>query len=187
MDLTQASSQSKQAQQRAGKVPVDSDLFDERPFLKRLGVTDWLFALAMVAGAGFALYRYYPFMNYYDKLVLCAAVPTFVVLGWRWKPVRLLIACIALLSLSSLQLYPSVLARADTNFFLKYFLSSQSAILWMSALLVLATIFYWIGLLTRSATGGSIGSRMTWVAVLMGFVGLMVRWYESYLIGADVG
>ncbi|RDK02938.1 c-type cytochrome biogenesis protein CcsB, partial [Paraburkholderia lacunae] len=41
---------------------------DERPFLKRLGMTDWLFALAMVAGAGFALSRYYPFMNYYDKL-----------------------------------------------------------------------------------------------------------------------
>src|SRR5260370_1168215 len=187
MDLTQASSHSTSAQQRAGKVPVDPNLFDERPFLKRLGVTDWLFALAMVAGAGFALYRYSPFMNYYDKLVLCCAVPTFVVLGWRWKPVRLLIACIALLSLSSLQLYHSDLARADTNFFLKYFLSSQSAILWMSALLVLSTVFYWIGLLSRSPTGGAIGSKMTWVAVLMGFTGLMVRWYESYLIGSDVG
>ncbi|MGA7813636.1 MAG: c-type cytochrome biogenesis protein CcsB, partial [Caballeronia sp.] len=81
MDLTQASSQSTSAQQRAGKVPVDPHLFDERPFLKRLSVTDWLFALAMVAGAGFALFRYYPYMNYYDKLVLCCAVPTFVVLG----------------------------------------------------------------------------------------------------------
>ncbi|MGF6781370.1 hypothetical protein P3T21_006606, partial [Paraburkholderia sp. GAS334] len=40
-----------------------SSLFDERPFLKRLGITDWLFALAMVAGAGFALSRYSPFMN----------------------------------------------------------------------------------------------------------------------------
>lgn len=37
----------------------------------------------MVAGAGFALSRYHPFMNYYDKLVLCCAVPVFVVLGWR--------------------------------------------------------------------------------------------------------
>ena len=39
----------------------------------------------------------------------------------------------------------------------------------------------------RIATGAAIGSKMTWAAVLMGFVGLMVRWYESYLIGADVG
>ncbi|TDY31245.1 hypothetical protein BX592_1558, partial [Paraburkholderia rhizosphaerae] len=42
---------------------------------------DWLFALALVAGAGFALTRYHPFMNYYDKLVLVCAVPVFVVLG----------------------------------------------------------------------------------------------------------
>jgi cytochrome c-type biogenesis protein CcsB len=70
---------------------------------------------------------------------------------------------------------------------LKYFLSSQSAILWMSALFVLATLFYWIGLLSRSPSGAAIGSKLTWFAVLMGFTGMMVRWYESYLIGADVG
>ena len=107
-------------------------------------------------------------------------MPTFVVLGWRWKPVRLLIAMIAVLSLLSIQLYHADLARADTNFFLKYFLSSQSAILWMSALFVLSDGV----LLDRPARrarrrGGAIGSRMTWVAVLMGFIGMMVRWYES--------
>ena len=90
MDLSQTSSNSTltAAQQREGKVPADAALFDERPFLKRLNPTDWLYALAMVAGAGFALYRYHPFMNYYDKLVLCCAVPVFVVLGWRWSPAR---------------------------------------------------------------------------------------------------
>ncbi|MBN3821764.1 c-type cytochrome biogenesis protein CcsB, partial [Paraburkholderia sp. Se-20369] len=108
-------------------------------------------------------------------------------LGWRWKPARLLMATIAALSLLSIQIYQGDLARADSAFFLKYFLSSQSAILWMSALFVLATIFYWIGMLTRSASGGAIGQKLTWVAVLMGFTGLMVRWYESYLIGTDVG
>ncbi|WP_028228137.1 c-type cytochrome biogenesis protein CcsB [Paraburkholderia ferrariae] len=162
-------------------------LFDERPFLRRLSVVDWLFALALVGGAGFALSRYHAHMNYYDKLVLCGTVPALVVLGWRWKPSRLLMASIAVLSIGAIQLYQGDLARADSAFFLKYFLSSQSAILWMSALFVLATLFYWIGLVSRSATGGAIGSRLTWAAVLMGFVGLMVRWYESYLIGADVG
>ncbi|MFM0390116.1 c-type cytochrome biogenesis protein CcsB, partial [Paraburkholderia dipogonis] len=107
--------------------------FDERPFLKRLGIVDWLFAVVMVAGAGFALSRYHPFMNYYDKLVLCLAVPVFVVLGWRWKPVRPLMVGIAALSLLAIQIYHGDLTRADNAFFLKYFLSSQSAILWMSA------------------------------------------------------
>jgi cytochrome c-type biogenesis protein CcsB len=66
-------------------------------------------------------------------------------------------------------------------------LSSQSAILWMSALFVFSTVFYWIGLLARSPFGASVGSKLCWAAVVLGFTGMMVRWYESYLIGADVG
>ncbi len=159
----------------------------KQSFFASLTAFDWIFALLLAGGAAFAMNRYSAHMNYYDKLVMVCAVPTFAVLGWRWKPVRLLMVLIAALSIGAIQLYHGDLARADSAFFLKYLLSSQSAILWMSALLVFATVFYWIGLLSRSPTGSSIGSRLTWAAVLMGFVGLMVRWYESYLIGADVG
>ncbi|NIE67292.1 c-type cytochrome biogenesis protein CcsB [Burkholderia sp. Ax-1719] len=197
MDLTQVSSSAKTrradrtaaaaAQDARGASHFNDAWFDERPFLRRLTLVDWLFALAMVAGAGFALSRYHAHMNYYDKLVMCGTTPALIVLGWRWKPSRLLMAAIAVMSIGAIQIYQGDLARADQAFFLKYFLSSQSAILWMSALFVLATMFYWIGLLSRSETGGAIGTRLTWAAVLMGFTGLMVRWYESYLIGADVG
>ncbi|CAM2150099.1 C-type cytochrome biogenesis protein CcsB [Pararobbsia alpina] len=176
---------------RAAHGQAAPTLLRQRPvkksFIASLSIVDWVFALLLVAGAGFALHRYSGHMNYYDKLVLVCSVPTFAVLGWRWKPVRLLMVLIAALSIGAIQLYQGDLGRADTTFFLKYLLSSQSAILWMSALLVIATVFYWIGMLTRSESGGSIGSRLTWAAVLMGFVGLMVRWYESYLIGSDVG
>jgi ABC-type transport system involved in cytochrome c biogenesis permease subunit len=79
-------------------------------------------------------------------------------------------------------------------FWLKYFLSSQSAILWMSVLFFMSTtIFYWIGMFAANAKGSTwtlmnlLGSRMAWVAVGMALIGTMVRWYESYLIGADVG
>ncbi|MCP3716219.1 MULTISPECIES: c-type cytochrome biogenesis protein CcsB [unclassified Paraburkholderia] len=162
-------------------------LSEERSFARRLGAFDWLFALAMLAGTGFALSRYHAYMSAYDRLVLVCSVPVFVVLGWRWKPARMLIAAIAALSLFAIQMYQGDLGRADSTFFLKYFLSSQSAILWMSVLFVLATLFYWLGTLSRSPSGGAIGSKLTWAAVLMGFVGMMVRWYESYLIGTDVG
>ncbi|KND61017.1 Cytochrome c-type biogeneis protein CcsA/ResC [Candidatus Burkholderia verschuerenii] len=185
MDLTQTSSHAPAKTGLSASGLPDVAEFDDRPFLRRLTPIDWLFAIAM--GAGFALNRYHAHMDVYDMSVLVAAVPTFTVLGWRWKPVRLLIAMIAIMALFSIQLYQGDLARADTNFFLKYFLSSQSAILWMSSLFVLATLFYWIGLVSRSQTGGAIGSRMTWFAVQMGFTGMMVRWYESYLIGTDVG
>lgn len=166
---------------------MTAPLFDDRPFLARLSLLDWLFALALVVGAGYALAHYNAHMDYYDKAVMIGTVPALITLGWRWKPARLMMASIAVLALLSIQIYQGDLARADSAFFLKYFLSSQSAILWMSALFVLATIFYWIGLLARSESGAAIGQKLTWVAVLMGFTGLMVRWYESYLIGADVG
>ncbi|MGZ2743448.1 c-type cytochrome biogenesis protein CcsB [Burkholderia stagnalis] len=183
MDLTQVSP----SRDVSAQAPIPAPLFDDRPFLARLSPFDWLFALALVLGAGYAFVHYSAHMDYYDKAVLIGTVPALAVLGWRWKPARLLMASIAVLSLLSIQLYQGDLARADSAFFLKYFLSSQSAILWMSALFVLATVFYWIGTLTRSVTGGAIGQKLTWAAVLMGFTGLMVRWYESYLIGADVG
>ncbi|WP_423391361.1 c-type cytochrome biogenesis protein CcsB [Burkholderia sp. LMG 21824] len=183
MDLTQVSS----SHRASAQAPVTAPLFDDRPFLARLSLLDWLFALALVVGAGYALVHYNAHMDYYDKAVMIGTVPALITLGWRWKPARLMMASIAVLALLSIQIYQGDLARADSAFFLKYFLSSQSAILWMSALFVLATTFYWIGLLARSESGAAIGQKLTWVAVLMGFTGLMVRWYESYLIGADVG
>ena len=183
MDLTQVSS----SHRASAQAPVTAPLFDDRPILARLSLLDWLFALALVVGAGYALVHYNAHMDYYDKAVMIGTVPALITLGWRWKPARLMMASIAVLALLSIQIYQGDLARADSAFFLKYFLSSQSAILWMSALFVLATIFYWIGLLARSESGAAIGQKLTWVAVLMGFTGLMVRWYESYLIGADVG
>ncbi len=184
MDLTNVSRTPPKADDSSASA---SHVFDDRSFFRRLSSIDWLFAIALVGGAGFALSRYHAFMNYYDKLVLVGATPALIALGWRWKSARPLLAAIAVLSLLSINVYHGDLARADSAFLLKYFLSSQSAILWMSALFVLATVFYWIGMLSRSPSGGAIGTRLTWFAVLMGFTGMMVRWYESYLIGADVG
>jgi ABC-type transport system involved in cytochrome c biogenesis permease subunit len=74
-------------------------------------------------------------------------------------------------------------------FWLKYFLSSQSAILWMSMLFFMSTAFYWLGMASRTQadTMERIGSRLAWAAVTLALVGTMVRWWESYLIGADIG
>ena len=156
-------------------------------FFRRLGVLDWLFAAALVAGSLFALNRYGAYMDYYEKSILVLAAPVFATLGWKWKPVRWLMALLAVLALSAIALCGGSLDAANTKFFLKYGLSSQSAILWMSTLFFLATLFYWGGLLTRSDFGGSVGSKLCWGAVVMGFTGMLVRWYESYLVGTDVG
>jgi len=167
------------------KPPVS---YTEAPgYFRRLGAADWLFGAALLAAALFALNRYAAFMDIYERAILLLAVPTFAALGWHWKPVRWLMPLVALLSLWAVSLYGGNLAAAEERFVLKYMLSSQSAILWMSALFVFSTVFYWIGLLARSPSGAAIGSRLCWAAVVLGFTGMMVRWFESYLVGADVG
>jgi cytochrome c-type biogenesis protein CcsB len=159
----------------------------EPGFFRRLGAMDWIYAAALAGGSLYALARFGGYMDYYEKAVLLLAAPTFAWLGWHWKPVRRLLPLLALLSLGAIALYGGSLEMAEKKFFLKYMLSSQSAILWMSALFLLSTLFYWGGLATRGGTGAAIGSKLCWAAVTLGFTGMMVRWYESYLLGADVG
>ncbi|MFZ6752053.1 c-type cytochrome biogenesis protein CcsB [Undibacterium sp. Dicai25W] len=156
-------------------------------FFKRLTVFDWLYAVALSMASLFALSRFGGFMDVYEKGVLLLAAPTFAWLGWHWKPVRWLIPLLALLSFFAIHLYGGSLDMANQKFFLKYLLSSQSAILWMGTLFFLSTLFYWGGLIARSNFGSSVGSVLCWAAVIMGFTGMLVRWYESYLVGMDVG
>ncbi len=156
-------------------------------YFKRLGLLDWIYAAVLLAASLFALNRFGSYMDGYEKVILVLAAPTFAALGWHWKPVRWLMALIALLTFWAISLYAGSLDMASKKFFLKYMLSSQSAILWMSALFVFSTVFYWIGLVARSDFGSSVGSKLCWAAVVLGFTGMMVRWYESYLIGADIG
>ena len=157
------------------------------PLLKRLSWFDWLFAAIVAAGALFALSRFGDFMDIYEKAILLAAIPALAAFGWFWKPFRGLLIGVGLISLFAISQYHGDLARMEQAFFLKYLISSQAAIMWMCALFGLATLAYWTGLLSRSEFTLKTGSTLTWAAVVLGFVGLMVRWYESYLIGADVG
>ncbi len=162
-------------------------------FARRNGL-DWLFALLVVLGGAFAFWRYNTFMDVYEQAILVASVPSTIALAWFWRPLRALLVVVAALALLAIGLYqvdggPAQLARADEAFLLKYFLSSQSAILWMSVLFFMATVFYWLGIFSRRNADAfeQLASRMTWVAVTLALVGTLVRWYESYLMGADIG
>ncbi|MBL0422340.1 c-type cytochrome biogenesis protein CcsB [Ramlibacter sp. AW1] len=158
-------------------------------FLARRNWLDWLFAALVLAGGLFALQRYGSYMDVYEKAILLGSIPSAIWLGWFWRPLRALMVAVAAFSLLAIAAYQSDLARADTVFWLKYFLSSQSAILWMSVLFFMSTTFYWLGMFARgqAAAMERIGSGVAWAAVTMALIGSMVRWYESYLISPDVG
>ena len=169
---------------------------NEGYFAKR-NVLDWIFAALVVAGGLYGFAKYNAYMDVYEKGILFAAMPAAIAMGWFWRPLRVLMVVVvgfALLGIASYQVDGAGnLARADQVFWLKYFLSSQSAILWMSVLFFMSTIFYWIGMFAgregsgQSAAFESMGSKIAWVAIGMALIGTLVRWYESYLIGADVG
>ncbi|HSV54005.1 MAG TPA: c-type cytochrome biogenesis protein CcsB [Burkholderiaceae bacterium] len=162
-------------------------------FFSRRNWFDWLFAALVVAGGLFAFSRYSAYMDVYEKGILLGAMPAAIWLGWFWRPLRVLMVVVAAFALLAIMSYQAdgqgSLARADSVFWLKYFLSSQSAILWMSMLFFMSTTFYWLGVIVRGQSDAmeALGSRLAWTAVAMALIGTMVRWYESYLLGADIG
>ena len=171
-------------------------------YFARRNVLDWLFAALVIVGGLLVFTRYAAFMDVYEKGILLGAVPAVIAMGWFWRPLQALMGVVTAFSLLGITSYQGDLARAEQVFWLKYFLSSQSAILWMSVLFFMSTIFYWIGMFAGGkaanaageglnvGTGAAfdvMGSAIAWVAVGMALIGTMVRWYESYLIGADVG
>ncbi|CDN85974.1 c-type cytochrome biogenesis protein CcsB [Hydrogenophaga intermedia] len=154
---------------------------------------DWLFAALVLAGGLLAFQRYGGAMDIYEKWILAGAVPSLACLGWFWRPLRLLSVVVAAFALLAIWLYQAPgggadLARGDQVFLLKYFISSQSAILWMSVLFFMSTAFYWLGMFTRAGdTFEALGSRLAWVAVGLALIGSLVRWYESHQIGPGIG
>ena len=180
--------------------------FQTQSWLKGLNIFDWLFAVAMLVGSAYAYTQYSSYMDEYEVGILFGSAISLIGLGWGWKPSRVLMIAVTALSLFAISIYmPAMQALAEkgfsgqaaidlliddkeqSKFFLKFLISGTSATMWMSALFFMATITYFIELFGRSDFAGKVASAMVWSAITMGFVGLMVRWYETYLVGADVG
>ena len=161
--------------------------YQPKTLLQRLNWLDWAYAAVLFLGAIFAYTKYGSYMDVYEAGFLFGAAALFSYLGWQWKAIGKLVIAIAVISLFSISLYHGDQARATQAFMLRFLISSQSAIMWMNVLFVLAMVTYWFAMYKRSDFAGKVASSLTWTAVLMGFVGLMVRWYESYLIAPEVG
>jgi cytochrome c-type biogenesis protein CcsB len=161
--------------------------YQQKTLLQRLNWQDWLYAIVIFAGSIFAYVKYAQYMDIYETVFLFGAALLASYLGWQWKTLGKLVLAVGAVSLFSISLYNGEQAKATQLFLLKFLISSQSAIMWMNVLFVLAMVTYWFATYKRSDFAGKFASALTWSAVLFGFVGLMVRWYESYLIAPDVG
>ncbi len=150
---------------------------------------DWVFAALVLVGGLFAFFQYQHAMNGYEQAILIGTIPAAIALGWFWRPLQGLMVGVAAASILAIVSYGGDLARAEQAFWLKYFLSSQSAILWMCMLFFISTVFYWLPIFIKGQ-GGTLellGSRIAWAAVVMALIGTMVRWYEGHQMGPDIG
>jgi cytochrome c-type biogenesis protein CcsB len=160
----------------------------QRPsFWQTLNVFDWLWALAMLGGTAYVFTRYGGDMDVYEIAIMAGTTVSLIGIGWAWKPMRMLSIGVIAITLFALSRYGDNLAVGENDFFLRFMLSSQSAIMWMSALFVMAMVTYFIAMIARSDFTGKVASSMTWSAAAMGLVGLLVRWRETYLVNPDFG
>jgi cytochrome c-type biogenesis protein CcsB len=169
---------------------------NQSSYFGRRSLFDWGMAALVAAATGIAFSRYGASMDVYEKWILAGLAPCLVALLWFWPKLRTLSLAVGVASLLAIALYGRTsdgfgadLAAADTVFWLKYFLSSQSAILWACVLFFMSTAFYWIGFFVKQQnnTAQLLGSRLAWVAVFAALVGTMVRWFESHQIAPDIG
>jgi cytochrome c-type biogenesis protein CcsB len=161
--------------------------WEQPPWWQRLTAWDLLWALLVAAGSGYAWWFYQSHMEGYEVAILFGGALALIAWGLYWKPARPFTLAVALLALLALWRYGTDYELRKTDFLLKYFLESQAAFMWMSALYVLATVTYFIALFSRSEFMGKTATALTWSATVLGMTGLLARWRESYLLGADIG
>ena len=163
---------------------------------RNFNVRDVLYLMFIVLSLGAAWGQWHPFMDYYEQIILFAALPCLMLFGLFWPAFQLYFPAALLGASYAGWLYQGDIRRDATVFGLKYLLSSQNAILWMCALVGCAALMYLISFIKNrhlvpevayKETSGKIATGLMWVAATMGLLGMMVRWYESYLLLGSAG
>ncbi len=157
---------------------------------RTVSINDWVWAILVIGGSFYAWQVFGQLMDNYEIGILIGSAIGLIALGRFWqsiKPLTYSVAALSLLAVWTYQTHGNQIAINEQAFFLKFLVSSQSAIMWMSALFVLATVAYFLALFSKSDYVGKVASFLAWAGSTFGLVGMMVRWRESYLINPDYG
>ncbi|MDX1351421.1 MAG: c-type cytochrome biogenesis protein CcsB [Thiomicrorhabdus sp.] len=155
-----------------------------------LTIRDIAWALFVTFISFYGWYEYGTLMDEYEIGILVGTAIGLIWLGRLWPSIQTITLVTALFSFLAIWTYHingNVFAANEQAFFLKYLISSQSAIMWMNALIILAMVTYFLALYQKSEFTGKVASAMVWSAAVFGLIGMMVRWRESYIINIDYG
>lgn len=148
----------------------------------------WTIFVALISVYGWFEYKNY--MDVYEVAILFGTGLSLACMGIFWKsfqPYTVWVVFMSVLALWTYHSHGNAISVNEEAFFLKYLISSQAAIMWMNALFVLATLVYFLAVFKKSEFAGKTATTMVWAAATFGFVGMLVRWRESYLINFDYG
>ncbi len=168
------------------------ELLAHQSFLRNINLIDWVFAVVMIGIAAFIQFTIPHHMDIYETVILWFSAGASIGLGWFFKPLRWFVPGAIALAYGAVQLYGGDINH-NNNFFLSYFISSQSAIMWQCATVFFALFCYVVGtFLARNQQSDTntllgMGTALAWISAFMGVVGLLVRWHESYLLRPDAG
>jgi cytochrome c-type biogenesis protein CcsB len=146
-----------------------------------------LYSLIMLLLAGFSFVKFNHYMDIYEKGILIGTPFVLIYIAYLFQPFARLILATFILAMLGISAYHGNLDMAQKSFLLKYFLSSQTAIMWMTFCIFSSMLSYWIGLWKSSSFVYKCASKFVSIAIVMGTAGMLVRWFESYLISVDVG
>jgi len=166
------------------------DKNQQKPKLDFKSPRNLIWSFLVLAGAFLAWQSYGPLMDNYEIGILIGSAITLILFGIFWPPIQMLSLAVTAMSWLAFETYfahGNDIKAQETAFFLKFLVSSQSAIMWMNALFVLATFSYFFALFKASDFAGKVSTALVWIATAFGFTGMMVRWLESYLINPDYG
>lgn len=169
---------------------IQSTIPNEDQENKGFGLRDIAWAISVVIGAYLAWIQYGPLMDYYEELILIGTAIGLIWLGRFWpsfQPVTFVVAAVSVFAIWTYANNGNDFAANEQAFFLKYLISSQSAIMWMNALFIFAMFAYFFALFRKSEFAGRVATGSVWAAATFGLIGMMVRWRESYLISMDYG
>ncbi|MDD3759902.1 MAG: c-type cytochrome biogenesis protein CcsB [Acidithiobacillus sp.] len=136
--------------------------------------------LGLTAVAVFILVRWGAQFDYWQYVVLASWYVGLLLAGVAWRPLQWATVASVLPALGAVWLYAHG-QTAENNFLLHYVLQGVAAAMWMSVLLLLATGAYLLHFFSGREAVGRWATRLTWGGVIFGFIGLGVRWRETYL------
>lgn len=154
------------------------------------GLRDLAWIAFVIIGTLLAWDQYGHNMDIYEDAILAGTALGLIWLGRFWpsfQPVTVVVTLLSVLAIATYANHGNLITANEQAFFLKYLISSQSAIMWMNALFILAMVTYFLALYQRSEFTGKVATSMVWSAAVFGLVGMMVRWRESYLINVEYG